>query len=466
MAQVVKRIGKTGRTSYLIRVSLGYGPDGKQHTRSMTWTPPPDMAPSKVERELQRQIVQFEALANGESTKDDSIFFQDFAAKWMTEYAEKQLKLKTVAEYRQKLTVINKAIGHIRLRNLRTGHLNEFYANLQEAGIRRDEKYQVRAEIPPLIKEAKITRPELVEASGLSRQTIQAILSGKTVSRASADALSECIGLPMPKVFRQVRRSDTLSANTVKGYHRVISSILTKSVKWGYIPFNPASNAELPKDDSGEAAYLDEAEARRLLELLQQEHIKYRAAITFDLLSGLRRGELLGLRWSDVDFDAGLITITQTSNYVSGVGLYTDTPKNKTSSRPMKLSRSLLFILDEYRAWQEQQQVDLGDRWRNDDGRVFTSETGSPLHPDSLSKWFHTFAKRNGFEDIHLHSLRHTYASMMISDGTPLVAVSRRLGHAKVSTTANIYSHVLASVDEQAAQVPEKFSDVILPGKH
>jgi integrase len=214
-----------------------------------------------------------------------------------------------------------------------------------------------------------------------------------------------------------------------------------------------------------EAAHLDEDDARRLLELLQDEPIKYRAAISFDLLSGLRRGELLGLRWSDVDFTNETVTIVQTSSYAKGQGIYTDTPKNKTSARPLKLSRSAFLILQEVQEWQEQQQALCGDRWKNEDGRVFTNDEGSPMHPDSLSKWFHEFTKRSGFPGVHVHSLRHTYASLMIADGTPLVVVSRRLGHAQVSTTANIYAHVIASADEKAAQVAEKFSDIVAAPK-
>ena len=165
---------------------------------------------------------------------------------------------------------------------------------------------------------------------------------------------------------------------------------------------------------------MDEADARKLLTLLQNEPIRYRAPITFDLLSGLRRGELLGLRWTDIDFDSETITIAQTSGYVAGTGIYVDTPKNKTSSRPLKLSRTAFMLLEEYRAWQNTQRELCGDRWSDKDRRIFTNE-----------------------------------------EGAPLVVVSRRLGHAQVSTTANIYAHVIASADEKAAQITEKFSDVL-----
>lgn len=242
---------------------------------------------------------------------------------------------------------------------------------------------------------------------------------------------------------------------------RVVSSCLGKAVKWGYIPYNPAVNAQLPKMQQQEALYLDEADARRLLKLLQEEPIKYRAMITFDLLSGLRRGELLGLRWQDVDFETETITIVQTSNYAAGKGVYKDTPKNKTSARPLKLSRTAFLMLIEYKAWQDAQREACGDFWKDTDDRVFTRDDGAPVFPDALTQWFGDFVKRSGLPPVHVHSLRHTFASLMIADGTPLVVVSRRLGHAQVSTTANIYAHVIASADEKAAQIGDKFADVV-----
>lgn len=465
MAQITKRTGKDGSISYLIRVSDGYGVDGRQRRQSMTWTPPEGMTQKKVEKELQRQALLFEEAVSAGTMQDGTIRFQTFAEKWMKEYAEKQLKIKTVSCYRLILDRIYPGIGHIRLRDLKTGHLNSLYANLQEEGMRRDTKCRARVNLAAMAKKDKLPRGKIAEAANLSEYTVRSAMAGKNINITSAEAIAKVFGCPRSALFSAETSFDTLDANTIRKYHRVISSILSKAVKWGYIPYNPAANAELPKVDTKEAACLDENDARRLLELLQDEPIKYRAAITFDLLSGLRRGELLGLRWSDVNFDSETVTIVQTSNYVSGKGVYIDTPKNKTSARPLKLSRSVFLVLREYQEWQEHQRHLCGDRWLDKDRRVFTTEEGAPIHPDALSKWFRDFANKHGFSGVHVHSLRHTYASLMIADGTPLVVVSRRLGHAQVSTTANIYAHVIASADEKAAQVSEKFSDVITAPK-
>lgn len=461
MAQITKRTGKTGKVSYLIRVSAGYDVNGHQIKRSMTWTPPEGMTPKKIEKALQIEALKFEEAVAAGTVQDGTIRFQAFAEKWFEEYAKRNLKIKTVSGYKRLMPRINQGIGHIKLKDLRTGHLNTFYANLQEEGMRMDTKCKACADLAAILKRKHLTQVKLAENTGLSAFTVRKAVSGENVNLNSAALIAKALGYSRSELFTEEAKGETLDANTVRGYHRLISSILTRAVKWGFLAYNPAANAELPKMTQKEAAHLDEKDARRMLELLQDEPIKWRAPITFDLLSGLRRGELLGLRWPDVDFVNETITISQTYSYAAGTGTYVDTPKNKTSIRPLKLSRSAFLILRELQDWQEKQRLMCGDRWMDKDRRVFTTDEGTPIHPDAFSKWFRDFANRSGFPGVHVHSLRHTYASLMIADGTPLVVVSRRLGHAQVSTTVNIYAHVIASADEKAALVSEKFADVI-----
>lgn len=461
MATITKR----GR-SYKITVSCGYDQSGKQIRPSFTWTPPPGMTAKKEEKELQRQAVLFEEQVKAGTVQDGNIRFQAFAEMWMKEHADKNLKIKTYTEYKGLLKRINQAIGHIKISELRTGHLNSFYSNLQEDGIRANNvKATAKSGMKKIITKKKLSFASLGKVSGVSSSTVSAAYKGETISLKSAEKIAEALNVKTSDIFSIKKNATPLSATTVRAYHRLISSMLSKAVKWGYISHNPAANAELPKLETKEAPHLDEADARLLLELLQPEPIKYRAMITFALLSGLRRGELLGLRWSDVDFLSETITIVQTSAYVPETGVYTDTPKNRTSNRPLKLSRTTFLMLQEYKKWQEEQRVACGDFWKDEDGRVFTADDGAPIYPGSLTEWFTEFVKNSKLPKVTVHSLRHTYASLMIADGTPLVVVSRRLGHAQVSTTANIYAHVIASADEKAAQITEKFADVVMPSQ-
>ena len=122
------------------------------------------------------------------------------------------------------------------------------------------------------------------------------------------------------------------------------------------------------------------------------------------------------------------------------------------------------MMLLEYRRWQDEQALKLGDAWKNEDRRVFTTELGAPIFPDSPTLWFSKFIKRTGLpEDITVHSLRHTYATLMIADQVPLVVVSKQLGHAQTSTTANIYAHAIASAQAKAMETFDRFNDLLAP---
>ena len=297
--------------------------------------------------------------------------------------------------------------------------------------------------------------------TGVSRATVNQAIDGKAINQKSAEAISAALGMKISKAFTVTAHGEPMAPASVISYHRTLSSILTRAVKWGYLQSNPADASERPGLGRHEAAYLEEADARRLLELLQAEPIRWRAVITFDLLSGLRRAELLGLRWQDVDLDERTITVRQTSNYLPGMGVYVSTPKTATSARPLPISTAAVMMLLEYQRWQDAQREKLGDAWEDKDGRVFTTDAGAPIFPDSVTQWFSAFVARSGLTKVTVHSLRHTYASLMIADGAPLVVVARQLGHSQTSTTANIYAHAIASAQAKAMQTFDRFNDVV-----
>lgn len=455
----IKKQGK----GYKITVSHGYDINGKQLREHMTWVPPEGLTAKQLEKELRRQAVLFEDQVKHSTTHDGNIKLVDFTAIFLKEYAYPTLKAKTAFGYEQRMAVINQALGHIKLKDLKPGHIAAFYANLQEAGMRNRVMATPKIDFAAWMKEQGTNMAALSRSTGLSIWTFKQLREGKPIAKKSGDAVAVALGVPYDSLFTATKDMTPLKPGTIHTFHRVLSAVLFRAVKWGYIKDNPASRADLPSIANRKAKYLDEPDARRLLELLQAEPVKWRAVITFDLLSGLRRGELLGLRWEDVDIDHQTITITQTSNYLPGRGIYVDTPKTATSNRPLKLSRSAFLLLLEYKRWQDAQREALGDAWEDQDGRVFTTDTGAPIFPDAVTQWFTKFVKRSGLPKVTVHSLRHTYASLMIADGTPLVVVSHQLGHAQASTTANIYAHVIASAEARAAQTFDKFNDLIAP---
>lgn len=456
MATIAKR-GK----SYKITVSQGYDHKGNRLRQHLTWTPDPGMTERQIKKELERQAVLFEEKVLSGAAVDSSIRFADFAEKFMKEYAELYLKAKTVHGYRENLKRINQAIGHIKLSSLRTAHINSLYRNLQEEGVRNRSIAICKVNLKAQVGTQRGAMTAFAERAGISRSTLKQAVEGKPVSQSTAAAIALALNTTPGKLFTLASHVEPLAPATVLSYHHTVSTILSRAVKWGYLSSNPADNAEKPALGRREAAYLEEADARRLLELLQDEPIRWRIIITFDLFSGLRRGELLGLRWQDVNLDAHTITIRQTSNYIPERGVYTDTPKNETSIRPLLLSTPAVLMLLEYQRWQDAQREKLGDAWADQDGRVFTTELGAPLFPDSVTQWFGKFVARAGLPKVTVHSLRHTYATLMIADGAPLVVVSKQLSHAQTSTTANIYAHAIASAQAKAMETFDRFSDLV-----
>jgi len=382
-------VRKRGENSYEIRVFCGLNSKAQRIDKNMTWVAPEGFTPRQIERELERQKILFEQEVKSGAYVDGNMTFAQMAQKWLEEYARPKLAPKTLAAYECLLQRTNKALGHKKLRDIKPLHLNSFYRNLAEKGIKKDFR-----------------------------------------------------GKPM--------KDATLSPKTILEHHRLISKILADAVRWGLIDTNVASRADPPKLPHKEMAILDEAQLRRMLSLLDDAPIQYRTMVKLLLYTGMRRGELMGLEWKDVDLTTGQTRIVRTSQYVGNKTIITKEPKTASGKRTFTLSQSACAMLREYKAWQNALRLKLGDQWQATD-RLFTAWNGSPMYPDTISGWFTDFIKKNGFPKVTLHSLRHSNATLMIAEGVDICTVSQRLGHADTSTTLNIYAHALKSRDQEAA---------------
>ena len=409
MASIRKR-----NDTYTIRVSLGYDSNGKQIQKFMTWKPPQGMTENQIKKELERQKVIFEKQCQSGQCMSDNIRFSEFAEYWLNEYAQKQLRPKTVSGYIGLLERINMGIGHIKLGKLQPHHLMEFYNNLSEEGIRQDIKYTVKTDIRPLLKSKKLTHKDLAERAGVCINTIKSCVHGVNISEKSAALIASALNVPPDKLFRQAENgAETLSQSTISKYHRLISSILEKAVKWQIIMYNPCRRVEAPKMQKKETHYLDDVQAAELIKCLDDEPLRYKAMVLTLLYSGMRRGELCGLEWSDIDFKSGLININKSSLYTSGRGVYDDTTKNESSKRVIKIPPLVLNVLKQHKKEQTLERLKLGDAWEGTN-KVFTQWNGKAIHPDTVSGWFSKFLKRHSLPHISVHGLRHPYVKLKL----------------------------------------------------
>ena len=248
------------------------------------------------------------------------------------------------------------------------------------------------------------------------------------------------------------RTGGKLSAKTILEHHRLISTVLEQAVKEGLVPFNVASRATLPKAEHKEVNYFQPEQVAAIRDALEQEPIKWKTLVHLFLITGARRGELLGLRWDKVDFSRNQIYICNSVLYSPDVGVYESSPKTERSKRFISLPGETMELLRQYKAWQNGERLRLGAYYQ-DQSFVFAQDNGRPMHPDSVTDWLGKFSQRHQLPHINPHAFRHTMASMLYFNGVDSVSISKRLGHAQVSTTANIYAHVMEEADQKSADI-------------
>ncbi len=461
MANIQERRNKDGKLiSYSIRVHRGRGADGKQlKPYTATFEVSPTWTEKSARKKAEAFAATFEKECRAGTATDTRQKFSEYCDYVISLKEQRGVKHSTIVRYKELTTRIYPAIGHIKLKDLRVDHLNTLYTDLSKNGTRKDaDRATAKIDLAAWLKEKKLTRTEIAKRSGLAASTVSSIVKGQSVSVQTATVAAEAMGLTLSKAFTVQENNRPLSAKTVQEHHRLISTVLEQAVKEGLVPFNAASRADLPKAEKQEVNYFQPSQVAEIRDALEQEPIKWKTLIHLFLITGARRGEILGLKWDKVDFDSNRIYICNSILYSSDVGIYESSPKTERSKRFVSLPSETMQLLRKYRAWQTEERLRLGEYYENQ-GFVFSQDNGKPMHPDSVTDWLNKFSSRHGLPHINPHAFRHTMASMLYFNGVDSVSISKRLGHAQVSTTANIYAHVMEEADQKNAEI---LSDIFL----
>jgi integrase len=242
------------------------------------------------------------------------------------------------------------------------------------------------------------------------------------------------------------RNGAPLAVNSVKLAHRVLHRALADGVRWNVLPANPASSVRVPKGAHKEMSVWTSEEARRFLDSLEQDRLRGLWALA--LHTGMRRGELAGLRWSDVDLVGGTLTVAQ-QRTTAGSQTVTMAPKAR-SQRQLALAGPTVSTLRDHLDRQTSERASAGVAWV-ETGYVFVDESGEPLLPQRITKMFAAAIARTNVPTIRLHDVRHTMATNALAAGVHPKVVQEQLGHSTIAVTMDTYSHVPQAVRRESA---------------
>lgn len=449
MANIRKVEGKTG-VSYKITVFSGTDAEGRQVRHYRTWKPEPGMTARQIEKAVQRAAVDFERELELGYQADNRQTFAQYAEYVLKLKERAGLKPKTLFEYRAQLVRVNAAIGHMKLQDIRPQHLNSFYKNLAEEGVRQSGyRATATADLGGLLKEKKMTREKLAQVAGISATTVTAACRREKIQGKKAEQIASALGMPVGKLFTLEHDTTPLSAKSLLAYHRLIHTILHEAEREMLVAYNAASRATPPKDIQKAPNYFQPEQISEILEALEAEPLKWRLITELLIVTGCRRGEIMGLKWSKIDFETGQVRIDEALKYLPGVGSYSGETKTG-NTRTLYLPEETLQLLRLHKRECLEMRLANGDRW-HDTGYVFVQDDGQPMNPDSIGNWLNGFSARHGLPHINPHAFRHTVASVLIASGTDVVTVSKQLGHHKVTTTEDFYSHLIEQNKEKAS---------------
>lgn len=265
------------------------------------------------------------------------------------------------------------------------------------------------------------------------------------IQKDRAVMLCDKYGLRFNDYFREIRDEKQYSYNSVKGYRKILRAVFNEALRYDWITKNPVSFTKLNTVTNKQYVEVTEkeifsmVEAKEFLTYLKELPINKRIALEIMLLCGLRRAELCGLRWSDIDLENNLLYVRRNRMYSPTCGIYEKGPKTYTSKRTVPIIDSLVKDFTEYMDWFREADCEF-DRKLND-YYIAANDKREPIHPSTPRDWLTNIEKRHGMKHVTCHGLRHTYCSLLLSQGVPIQTVSKYMGHCDSTITLQVYSH-------------------------
>lgn len=332
MATIEKITGKTG-TTYRISVSAGIDTQGKRIRHRTTYKPAPGMTERQIQKAVQRAAADFERSIEQGYALDNRQTFADYAAYVIDLKERTGTKHRTVDGYKKLLGRTNQAIGHMAIQDIRAVHLNRFYKNLAEAGIRETAPRAVpKCDLRAALKEKKLSMAKVAKLAGVAESTVNASGKGDPILKEKAELIAKAAGIPFDKLFTVQEHNEPLSTTSILAYHRFIHIVLAQAEKEMLVPYNAADKATPPQKEKSEVGTFQTSELIAIRDAAAKEPIKWQTVIHLLMITGCRRGEIVGLKWDRVNWKDSSIRIDTTLNYTPERGVYESTTRPEQSA--------------------------------------------------------------------------------------------------------------------------------------
>lgn len=426
MASIRERKGAEG-VSYQITVSCGRDINGKKLRETVTYTPEQSLTPKKMKKAVEAFARDFEAkIKSGIAMDGRKITLKDFTERWIEEVAIQKLQPSTVDKYREELRdKIFPALGHLKLSELKPHNINAFFVELAKDGARKDGK------------SGGYSKGSIIKTRNVLSSILRTAAEWEIIERN-----------PCSKVRLQAEAAE----ERIKFFTPEQTSLFLEYIEK---PYTVRVGGHERTDDTGIKYRVGDYDVVK--EIPEQMRLLFNLAI----YTGLRRGELLALQWSDIDFKEDMLRVSRAATIIDGKQTV-KVPKTKTSVRTVSIPHSLTIRLQRLKNARLEYRLKLGQRWKGDNW-VFIQENGRMMHcstpyqalQDAIRRYNSGKEEKQQLPVIPFHGLRHTSATLLIAGKQDIKTVSRRLGHAKASTTVNIYAHALEESDKKAAALLE-----------
>jgi integrase len=432
-----RRRGKTD--SFLVTSYQGYTDDGRQVKRTTTFRAPPGSSPAKQQKLADAFTHEWEMKIRGAVCLNENQKFSQLFDWYFTQIAPNTVKQTTLQCNKVNLEKhVMPALGHLKIKDITPQALDLLFQELHANG-NISEHFRLKVGV----LDDTITQKWLSQQTGIAPSTIaNAVHRG--CRRVTAERIAAALERSVKDIFDDVSPKQGLSGTTVHKCKIDLSAIFTAATRKGLISRNPCLLATTPPKDTPKAAYLTEQQALALLNACAlQNDRQFEMLVTLLLATGLRVGEATALHWDGVNFQTGVLHVGYTLANINGA-FVRQPPKTTSSDRFIKLPDFALQLLREHKLRQGGGDI------------VFTNAHGGYLHRNQLSAKLKKVLATAGLpSDVHIHTLRHTNASLLINANISAKVVADALGHATVKTTDDVYSHVFAETRARNAQAVE-----------